>query len=646
MSSRSREPGMPGRRTSARHRAAAGIAAFATAAGSLLAGVALPAHAEPGNPGTPGEPLVLFTEDFQNRATGSNIMLSEYSAVTGGTYTADLGWISRPGCNGFIIDHSSPWVVNDCNASGFAAQNYDLLTAVPFAIGLMRGGLPPQENAAVAAYTATNLEDNAIQFRSSTPLSLPVANRFVTFSVDAAAENCFASHPQLRFYLEDGAGTEHPVSSSAIDPCTDPRSGTVTVPSQNGVQTEVRGGTFAANSSMLLNGGSFGVVMRNENGSGEGNDGAFDNIQVLDVSPQLDKAFVPARVPAGGTTKLTFTVTNTSELAAKDGWAFTDTLPAGLVVAPGAATGSTCAASTVAAPEGGSSITVTGGTLVDGQASCTVSVDVTSASPQGAEASPKVYSNGPGNLSNVVGLNLPGTASVEFYSTPALSIEKSSDLAADSRVGSIATYTVAATNTGNGDFSGDHPAIVLDDLSAVLDDGTLVPGSLLATVDGQPVAAPAAAGSLLSWSGPLAVGKTVRISYQVTTAAGGDLTLRNVAWEPKDPAQPAAPSCTELTDGRDAATGEACAATENTILPAEVTPSPTPTPTDPVTPTPTPTVPPTTPATDPTPVPTVQPAGDDLADTGAGMAVPLLGLGMILTVAGAAFTLFLRRRRA
>jgi uncharacterized repeat protein (TIGR01451 family) len=71
-------------------------------------------------------------------------------------------------------------------------------------------------------------------------------------------------------------------------------------------------------------------------------------------------------------------------------------------------------------------------------------------------------------------------------------------------------YTLTVTNTGQVDYTAEDPASLTDDLSGVLDD---------AAYNGD---ANASAGSLaytapsLSWSGPLAVGAVVTITYSVT----------------------------------------------------------------------------------------------------------------------------------
>jgi fimbrial isopeptide formation D2 family protein/uncharacterized repeat protein (TIGR01451 family)/LPXTG-motif cell wall-anchored protein len=506
---------------------------------ALLAGLltafsltaASPSAAAPGNPGTPGPSRVLFTEDFENAPNNSNLLLTGYTGASGAKYTGDAFWVSRNLCNGLIIQQTSPRVAGDCrgsNADSAGVSAYDNLTALPWALAGLGGFSDRTLNAAASSFTSGTGTANAVQFRTQSPITLPAANRFVTFSVDAAAASCQSTHPQLRFYLSNSAGVETPVSSAAIDPCNDPRSTAVTARRASGGESPVRMGRFAANGSTLVTGNTLGIVLRNENGNGAGNDGAYDNIRVLDVTPQLDKSFSPASVPVGGRSTLTLTVTNTDELAAKSGWAFTDSLPDGLTVASPVATGGTCNATVSAS---GSTIGVTNGQLAANQRSCTITVDVTSQTPNGADPSPKTYQNCAANISNVVGIDLPGCASVSFFSTPELTVTKASDATAATRVGDTVNYTVTAKNTGTGDYTTANPARVLDDLSKVLDDATYNEDAA-AAVGGSGVAAPTYNAPRLSWSGPLAAGASVSITYSVKLKAGGDGTVTNTAFAP------------------------------------------------------------------------------------------------------------------
>ncbi len=129
-----------------------------------------------------------------------------------------------------------------------------------------------------------------------------------------------------------------------------------------------------------------------------------------------------------------------------------------------------------------------------------------------------------------------------------MEVAKSSSADADTRIGDTVTYTVEATNVGTTDYTAENPAVVLDDLTDVLDDAVLVEGSITATVDGAAVAAPSLLnGSLISWDGPLAAGETVTITYEVTLTSTGDREVANVAWPttvPPDPEEPpTAPEC-------------------------------------------------------------------------------------------------------
>ncbi|WP_431245577.1 hypothetical protein [Leifsonia xyli] len=86
--------------------------------------------------------------------------------------------------------------------------------------------------------------------------------------------------------------------------------------------------------------------------------------------------------------------------------------------------------------------------------------------------------------------------------------------------GDTVTYTVTVTNTGNTDYTSAAPAGFTDDLSSVLDD---------ATYNGDATNGAAVTGTDLTWSGPLAIGQTLIVTYSVTidNPDSGDKAVKN-----------------------------------------------------------------------------------------------------------------------
>ena len=108
--------------------------------------------------------------------------------------------------------------------------------------------------------------------------------------------------------------------------------------------------------------------------------------------------------------------------------------------------------------------------------------------------------------------------------SPRLSISKVSDPVTGSvvRAGQVITYTLTGANTGNRDL---NPVTLTDDLTNVVSHATLVPGSLKATIGGDQVTAPTITNNVLTWSGAVARGKSVVVTYQFTV--NQDITVND-----------------------------------------------------------------------------------------------------------------------
>lgn len=365
--------------------ASASAPAHAVASASASAAAA-------GNAGTPGAPVSLFTENFENGTAGLPVSLDAYTgaAPTDETYSADPAWLAAGNCNGLIVSEQDPVA----QPAGIACNGFwsDAL-AFGAAFGTWEG-TDASTNHALVGYTDGSPGADKVELQTNTPIPLPSADRFLIVRGDAAAQNCGGVHPQFMFSVLDGA-TALPSFSAPIDPCD--AYGTVV----DGTYV----GTYTGDRAALFGGSAAGIQLVNEQGGSVGNDAAVDDIQLLDATPQLDLSATSGSIPVGESADLTFTITNTSELDAKDGWSFTADLPTGLTLADDSS--STTCTSASAAPGSAAGTVDVGGDLASGQSSCTVTVHVTSV--YGG-----TYQLCAGQITNAVGVNLPGCATLTF----------------------------------------------------------------------------------------------------------------------------------------------------------------------------------------------------------------------------------------
>jgi hypothetical protein len=170
----------------------------------------------------------------------------------------------------------------------------------------------------------------------------------------------YASTAAVPYYLTSGIGNAvfQPVNSStALETGT---SGSFDVSSVAG--TTVRLVLF--------------IAMTPAADAARGSVGNFDDVQLLVTVPSsISQSFGAASIPQFGSTSLTYTITNAGSGPLTTA-AFTNTLPAGLVVStPNGLTGS-CGGGTITAVPGSGSIALSGATVA-AASSCSFSVNVT-----------------------------------------------------------------------------------------------------------------------------------------------------------------------------------------------------------------------------------------------------------------------------
>lgn len=142
------------------------------------------------------------------------------------------------------------------------------------------------------------------------------------------------------------------------------------------------GGALAAGAQCVVEvdiaGTTSGVKTNSVQGtSTEGGTGNTANASITVVAPPvIIKVFGAAAIPLNGTTSLTFTIQNNNTSTTLTGIAFTDSLPAGLVVASPNGLSVTCAGGSISADPGAGVVGLSGATL-GASSSCTVTINVT-----------------------------------------------------------------------------------------------------------------------------------------------------------------------------------------------------------------------------------------------------------------------------
>ncbi|HET9050128.1 MAG TPA: hypothetical protein VFO60_00400, partial [Candidatus Dormibacteraeota bacterium] len=288
--------------------------------------------------------------------------------------------------------------------------------------------------------------------------------------------------------------------------------GTATAVGGSGSVT-LSGGTLAASGSCSVSVDVRGTTVGTKNnsvqvGSTEGGTGNTSTASIVVVSPPtIAKAFGAASIPLGGSTSLTFTITNPNTTVGLGGVAFTDTLPVGLVVSTPNGLSGSCGAGSITATAGSTTVSLGGGT-VSASGTCTFSVNVTGSAAGAMTNTTAAVTSTQGGTGNTA------TASIHVEAPPAIAKAFG---AADIRPGSTTTLTFTITN----------PAGNVDPLTAVGVTDTLPSGLTVAS------ASTAACGGTLTTTAPatialtgatIATGSQCQFTVTITGAASGDDT--------------------------------------------------------------------------------------------------------------------------
>jgi uncharacterized repeat protein (TIGR01451 family) len=302
------------------------------------------------------------------------------------------------------------------------------------------------------------------------------------------------------------------------------------VATPNGVSTTCSGGTVtatAASSSISLSGttvaaGASCTVKVNVTSSTAG---AYTNTTgtitssnapagstasaTLDVftTPGFSESFSPATIATGGTSTVTFTITNASaNPATYTGLTFTDSLPTNLVVATPNGAGTTCTSGSVTATAGSSSIALSGAQVAPG-ATCGVTVNVTSATAGS-------YVNTTSALTDIQGVSgTTGSATLTVLSQPTVAIALSPTTISPSGTSSL-SFTI--TNSNSSSLTG---IAVSDTFPA----GVIVasPNGLTGSCGGGTITAPSNAGGISLSGATVAANSTCQFSVNITTGTAG-----------------------------------------------------------------------------------------------------------------------------
>lgn len=307
-------------------------------------------------PTSPGQMTVATGSTISNSCGGTAVIAAnKYSfSLTGGTIPAN-------GSCTLSVGVSAPTTGSYTNTTSTVTSTNAVTSAAASAVLTVA---PMTSPTAVLVFTP-----NQIGVNGASVLKVTLSNSNAVAITGAAFTD---SYP---------AGLVNAASASASTTCS---GGTVSA-ADNGGSLALSGASIPANGSCTVTvnvtGTAAGSYLSSTGSISTGNAGtgsaASATLSVLQA-PSANLQFSPAMILLNNTSQLTVTLSNPNSIAIT-GAAFTDSYPAGLVNTGSASGATTCISGTLSAANGGSSLSLSGATI-PGNGSCTITVNVTSAS--------------------------------------------------------------------------------------------------------------------------------------------------------------------------------------------------------------------------------------------------------------------------
>ncbi len=264
-----------------------------------------------------------------------------------------------------------------------------------------------------------------------------------------------------------------------------------------------------------------GSIGATESGPNTTSSGYGTSSLTVVTPPVIAKSFGSTFILTGNTTSLSFTITNPNLATALTGVAFTDSLPAGLVVATPNGLSGNCGGGTITATAGSSTVSLSGATL-SANSSCTFSVNV-----QGTVAGDKTNSVQATSTNGGAGNTSTANVLVRAVTPKTTLLKQVSDSASgpwyDSRIiaaGSPVWYKFTVENTGD---------VALNPVT--LTDDTFSPSCTWSNPT-TPLPVAVAANDLhistcIVQNGTATVGKTTNTAYATGTYGGAPYNSSN-----------------------------------------------------------------------------------------------------------------------